>query len=456
MDDTLPPQPQPPTQPPPTLTSTNTTTSSSDYSTLSHTSNTSNTSTISKNASGPSAPSLGSSTFFPKNDIVEFIHQESLSKKTQSNQVIIETYSCTLWKGFFDMKHKLRDIAELDTVHAVDMGIQLIDNLFWIIYHYSSNVQLTLFLTERGRLLYTEFLYMSRTHQLMKELNTFPSIQDGFQFAIKKSIGSLTCDHHTTNMQFDHISSYRSTFRRLFQILTRNYLVGTQDETPWTDDQINITLHRLNHRMSFAVHQHVTLFEHCVYGGYDKTLSLTGFLLMLQLLADVSMIQQRLNTTTVSNTISANCAHSASVHGSGAAIWDETVVRAVFVFIHDHRSYIDVPPKNQTSHDTPTSHTQNSQECQNSHDCHSSSLDCLEKGHMVQHKWTLYRAVVLQKIQEIQDELHQHTNGCPNGGSGENGEDDDSSSVQATQGSTGTAHGSTTLSDSLGSLSDFG
>ena len=128
MDDTLPPPPPP--QPPPTLT-TNTITSSSDYSTLSHTSNTSNTSTISKNASAPSAPSLGSSTFFPKNDIVEFIHQESLSKKTQSNQVIIETYSCTLWKGFFDMKHKLRDIAELDTVHAVDMGIQLIDNLFF-------------------------------------------------------------------------------------------------------------------------------------------------------------------------------------------------------------------------------------------------------------------------------------------------------------------------------------
>ena len=75
---------------------------------------------------------------------------------------------------------------------------------------------------------------------------------------------------------------------------------------------------------------------------------------------------------------------------------------------------------------------------------------------MVQHKWTLYRAVVLQKIQEIQDELHQHTNGCPNGGNGGNGEDDDSSSVQATQGSTGTAHGSTTMSDSLGSLSDFG
>ncbi len=453
MDHSTPPPTQPPaTQPPPTLTNTTTTT---DYATLSQLSNLPNTS---KNAS---VPSNGTSTFFPKNDIVEFIHQESLSKKTQSNQVIIETYSCTLWKGFFDMKHKLRDIAELDTVHAVDMGIQLIDNLFWIIYHYSSNVQLTLFLTERGRLLYTEFLYMSRTHQLMKELNTFPSIQDGFQFAIKKSIGSLTCDHHTTNMQFDHISSYRSTFRRLFQILNRNYLVGTQEETPWTDDQINLTLHRLNHRMSFAVHQHVTLFEHCVYGGYDKTLSLTGFLLMLQLLADVSMIQQRLNTT-VPNTISANCAHSESVHGSGAAVWDETVVRAVFVFIHDHRSYIDVPPpKNQTSHntqtshDTPTSHntqTSHTQDCQNSHDCHSSSLDCLEKGHMVQHKWTLYRAVVLQKIQEIQDELHQHTNGCPNG---ENGEDEDTS-VQATQGSTGTAHGSTTMSDSLGSLSDFG
>lgn len=339
----------------------------------------------------PSPPS--SASFFPKNDLVEFIQQESLSTKSQSDQVVVETYACTLWKGFFDMKHKLLEIHELDQVHAIDMGLQLVDNLFWIIYHYSSNVQLTLFLTERGRLLYTEFLYMSRTHKLMKELNTFPSIQDGFQFAIKKSIGSLTCcTEHSTNMLFQHISTYRSTFRRIFQVVNRKYLANakappptqpqagaapassanapthppppsplhnaspdttrhpvtrgatTDADTPWTDDEVNLTLHALNRVLSFAVHRHPTLFEHCVYTrAYEHALSLTGYLLLLQLLSDVS----DKHPDTIAN--------------------EERVVRAVCEFIHANDTYT-----------------------------RDNTLVCLEKGHVVQHKWTLYRATVLQ------------------------------------------------------------
>ena len=152
---------------------------------------------------------------------------------------------------------------------------------------------------------------------------------------------------------------------------------------------------------------------------------------MVQLLADVSMVQQRLNAT-VPNTVPTN---GVCMQDSSAAIWDETVVRAVFVFIHDHRSYIDAS-------DAPNN-------TDNTDNTNGSLLDCLEKGHMVQHKWTLYRAVVLQKIQEMQDHSHQHSGGC------NDSMEENSSSVQATQGSTGTEHGSTTMSDSLGSLSDY-
>ena len=108
-----------------------------------------------------------------RQDIVRFIEKESLVRKKQSVQIIIETYACTLMKSFFDMKHKLYQTPNLDSIKAIDLGIQLVDNLFWILFHYSSNLQLTLFLTERGRLLYTEFLSMSRTHQLMKQMNNW-------------------------------------------------------------------------------------------------------------------------------------------------------------------------------------------------------------------------------------------------------------------------------------------
>ena len=184
-----------------------------------------------------------------KYDLVKFIKQESLREKLQADEVVIEMYACALWKGFFDLKHKLHTTPNLNYIRAVNMGITLVDNLFWILFHYSSTLQLTLFLTERGRLLYTEFLTMSRTHKLMKKLNAFPSIHDGFHFAVKKSIGSLTCKEHHTKMMFHNILKYRATFRKIFETLNTKYLVKSTD-TQWNDDQINITLHNLNHKIS--------------------------------------------------------------------------------------------------------------------------------------------------------------------------------------------------------------
>ena len=302
-------------------------------------------------------------------DIVQFIHQESLQHKKQSDQVVIETYACTLWKGFFDMKHKLREVEDLPLVQAVDMGIQLIDNLFWILYHYSSNLQLTLFLAERGRLLYTEFLYMSRTHQLMKELQTYPTIQDGFQFAIKKSIGSLTCKEHPTNMLLHNISSYRLMYRRMFQLINRKYLSEATAQ-PWTNDQLNLTLHNLNHGMSQAVHQHTRWFEACVYHPQSTRLSLTEFLLTLQLLAEVANTSQTLSTHGGGGegATADDAGDDADSADAATACGPDDVLAEVHGFVDAHRQHLDA------------------------------SLDCLSKTHVVQHLWTMHRAQVLQAL----------------------------------------------------------
>ena len=129
----------------------------------------------------------------------------------------------------------------------------------------------------------------------MKELQTYPTIQDGFQFAIKKSIGSLTCKEHPTNMLLHNISSYRLMYRRMFQLINRKYLTEAEAQ-PWTNDQLNLTLHNLNHGMSQAVHQHTRWFEACVYHPQSTRLSLTEFLLTLQLLAEVPTRVRRCHT----------------------------------------------------------------------------------------------------------------------------------------------------------------
>ena len=293
----------------------------------------------------PTEPSLSGS----KENLLEFIQKESLVTTPQSNKAIIETYACALWKGFFDMKHKMQQLKDLNCIKAVDMGLLLIDNVFWIIYNYSSNIQLTLFLTERGRLLYTEFLHMSRTHQLMKELNTFPSIHDGFQFAIKKSIGALTCKEHATNSMFHEISTYRMVYRNMFQVLNMKYMCNDNDEK-WTDDDVNITLNILNHSMSEAVHRDCGLFEYCVTNLQIESFTLTTYLLLFQLATDIS------NT------------HFKRHHAPLSQTTYELVVCGIYDFIQAKQTLID--------------HT----------------LDCLQEEHMLQHKWCNRRKQVMQQL----------------------------------------------------------
>lgn len=284
-----------------------------------------------------------------KENLLEFIQKESLVSTPQSNKTIIETYACALWKGFFDMKHKMQQLKDLNCIKAVDMGLLLIDNVFWIIYNYSSNIQLTLFLTERGRLLYTEFLHMSRTHQLMKELNTFPSIHDGFQFAIKKSIGALTCKEQTENSMFHDISAYRVVYRNMFQVLNMKYLCNDGDEK-WTDDDVNITLNILNHSMSEAVHRDYGLFEYCITNLQIESFTLTTYLLLFQLATDIS------NT------------HFMSHHTPLTQTTYELVVCRIYSFIQDNLALID--------------HT----------------LDCLQEEHMLQHKWSICRKQFMKHL----------------------------------------------------------
>ena len=284
-----------------------------------------------------------------KENLLQFIQQESLISIPQPNKIVIETYACALWKGFFDMKHKMRNLKELNYTKAVDMGLLLIDNVFWIIYNYSANIQLTLFLTERGRLLYTEFLHMSRTHQLMNELNSYPSIHDGFQFAIKKSIGALTCKEQTENTTFQRISIYRMVYRNMFQVLNTKYLSKPIDEQ-WTDDEVNITLNILNHSMSGAVCRDCGLFEHCVTNLRNELFTLTTYLLFFQLATDVS-----------------ETCHAQIDSVIPAPSYD-LIISGIYKFITTNHCIVD------------------------------DTLDCLRKEHLLQNKWNLLKQSIIDAV----------------------------------------------------------
>jgi hypothetical protein len=125
-------------------------------------------------------------------EYLDLIQKEKHSIRKESDLELFSSFSNLMFTSFFDIRHKFISVPSLSLSDASRHGILLIEHVFWFTYIHTYNLHFTLFLTERAKLLYTEFIVMSRTQLIIKEIDKFPTVQDAFQFAIKRSIGSIT------------------------------------------------------------------------------------------------------------------------------------------------------------------------------------------------------------------------------------------------------------------------
>ena len=64
-------------------------------------------------------------------------------------------------------------------------------NVFWIIFNSDNNIFITLFLSEKSVLLFTEFIILSNDPKIIKDLYYKPNIIDALQFSYKKTIHTI-------------------------------------------------------------------------------------------------------------------------------------------------------------------------------------------------------------------------------------------------------------------------
>lgn len=139
-----------------------------------------------------------------KYDLEKFINTEI---KSYSNGDIILPrifkyyYKCQI-RIIFEIYEKLIDIEDLNIYETLQYGTNMVSHIFWCLYSYSLNIKLTMFLTERAVLLFTEFIVMSKNPLLNKEFRFMPSVCDAMAFSIKKTIGPLQNKCNTKNKKF--------------------------------------------------------------------------------------------------------------------------------------------------------------------------------------------------------------------------------------------------------------
>lgn len=139
-----------------------------------------------------------------KYDLEQFINTEI---KIYSNgdinlsKIFKYYYKCQS-RILFEIYDKLKNLCEKEMYQIIQYGSNMVNHIFWILYSYSLNIKLTMFLTERAILLFTEFIIMSKNPLLNKEFRFMPSINDAFCFSIKKTIGPIKNKCNTKNKKF--------------------------------------------------------------------------------------------------------------------------------------------------------------------------------------------------------------------------------------------------------------
>ena len=123
------------------------------------------------------------------NDLFNFIENERKVINISENKTIIELFYKCLIKTILEVHTKFINIE--DNIKHVYIGSNIVFNVFWILLNYTNNLTLTIFLSERSILLFSEFIILSRDPKINKDLCYAPNLSDAINFAYKKTIGPI-------------------------------------------------------------------------------------------------------------------------------------------------------------------------------------------------------------------------------------------------------------------------
>lgn len=186
-----------------------------------------------------------------KQDIVQFINQEKKKPNISDIQKVFRFFLKIMNRSCYDIYLKLKNINNLNLTHIIKCGSDLIWHVFWVIYSYSFNIKLTMFLSERCILLFTEFIIMSRNPILNNDLCFIPNTNDAMQFSIKKTIGPLKIPILKSLKIKETIFFYKSLtydykflLQQIFEHILNHYFIfnnnqfGNEDSFELIDNEI--------------------------------------------------------------------------------------------------------------------------------------------------------------------------------------------------------------------------
>ena len=175
-------------------------------------------------------------------DLINFINDECKKLEEPNLNKIFKCFCKCFCKSLTDIWTKFKDIDNLDLKESIVLGSNMIYHIYWFLIVYANNLKLSIFLTERAILLYTEFIIMSRDPSVNKELYFTPTISDAVSFAYKKTIGPIKISAFIDSKSFK-ISGIKNATSIIKHILQECFLKINIDHDNMILDDINDNLY---------------------------------------------------------------------------------------------------------------------------------------------------------------------------------------------------------------------
>jgi hypothetical protein len=144
-------------------------------------------------------------------DLLNFINKKRLGNNDVEPKKIFFLFTKSIRTSIINTYSQHRNI--LFTISCTD----LITNIFWLIYNYSYNAKLTMFMCERAVLLFNEYINISKTYG-----NEKTNLLDVKQFIINKTIGPLKLPSKENSYDISEINNLGDLYIKfIYSIFTK-------------------------------------------------------------------------------------------------------------------------------------------------------------------------------------------------------------------------------------------
>ena len=154
-------------------------------------------------------------------NVLEFIDSEIYDESALDIPKTFRCFCKCYTKTLIDLDLKFNASSYTEYFSYIIYGANIMNNIFWLVLSYTSNLKLTIFLAERSILLFTEFLLIAKNKNVSRQLLFTPNMNDVIEFVFQRTIGDLKINNNNhatiTNAGLSIKAVFEQCFTDLFK-----------------------------------------------------------------------------------------------------------------------------------------------------------------------------------------------------------------------------------------------